>query len=119
VHQWLSACVAHLHAIKFSPTKSPFYEAGTFREDAPPSALFGPTVDAKPDASPTKTTQRAMAHLEVEKHRMAQITGGVNGILIGAGETEIPWSTKKHVEQQLSKNHGHIGALGICSPSLA
>ena len=54
-----------------------------------------------------------MAHLEVEKHRMAQITGGVNGILIGAGETEIPWSTKRHVEQQLSKNHGHIGALGI------
>ena len=55
----------------------------------------------------------------MEKHRMAEITGGVNGILIGAGEAEIPWSTKRHVEQKLSKNHGQIGALGIRPPSPA
>lgn len=32
-------------------------------------------------------------------------------MLIGAGAAELPWSKKKHVEQQASKDHGRPGAL--------
>ena len=35
----------------------------------------------------------------------------MHGLLIGAGAAELPWSKKKHVEQQASKDHGRPGAL--------
>ena len=47
--------------------------------------------------------------------RMCQLhkamTGGVNGILIGAGQAELPWSTKRHVPQTPRSDYTRPGAL--------
>ena len=39
------------------------------------------------------------------------MTGGVNGILIGAGQAELPWSTKRHVPQTARSDYTRPGAL--------